>query len=366
MAKGKITSDDFLRLMDDEESSSQPAAFSPSSIESNNKKESLLNIKPLANREQTVSNASPKALAKREQTVSRPLAETGVFGLIGKEKKLLFFIYQKCESSGSLETPILTTEELLKNLDVSSVRLRNLIFRLQEQKKVITVTQVHFGRSGWRRFSISKEIFQLIRLGLSTKIALAEREQSVSNASPKALAYPLAEASYSSSTLNNINTTTIELPENLARLGISKNNLQKLVDENLCTSEVVQKSLEALSFDVEKGKSGNIAAILFGVLRSGREYISQKHAERLSKELEIELNRLKAFEDISQKLTEARLKTRYAEFLEKTPGYLNEIKKRHSGLINENSELLEKLAFEEFKTRYNHESENQNQRDFVP
>ncbi len=175
--KSKVSVDDFV-FFDEQES--QPLNIIAKSIQNESKplaeREQTVSIaspKALADREQyvskplaendakmqTVSIASPKALVDREQYVSKPLAENDVLGLIGKEKKLLFFIYQKCESSGALETPIVTTEELLKTLDVSSVRLRNLIFRLQDQKAVIKVTRVHLGRSGWRRFSIEKEVF---------------------------------------------------------------------------------------------------------------------------------------------------------------------------------------------------------------
>ena len=138
-------------LADIEEEYSMPERVTNASFENQyleaSPSDDSFNLKPLAEREQTVSNASPKVLAKREQHVSKPLAENDVLGLIGKEKRLLFFIFQKCESSGALETPIVTTEELLTNLDVSSVRLRNLIFRLQEQKQLIKVTQVHLGLS---------------------------------------------------------------------------------------------------------------------------------------------------------------------------------------------------------------------------
>ena len=384
MAKNKITSNDFLRFLDDEESGSDVVAFAPKdkndhkALAEREQSVSIASPKALAKGEQSVSKAlaeslskiesvsiaSPKALAKGEQSVSKALAETDVLGLIGKEKKLLFFIYQKCEDNGSLETPIITSEDLLKYLEVSSVRLRNLIFRLQDQKNIIRVTQVHLGRSGWRRFSIEKDVFQIIRLHTSSTKALAEREQSVSIASPKALAYPLAGVPYSSSSSNIFNkiTTTIEkpeisaelhLPDNLARFGISKNNLQKLISDGVCSFEVVQKSIEALSFDVEKGKTGNLAAILFGVLRSGKEYISQKQAEELSKELDFELKRINEAESMRQKLHEMRLKAQYEAFLEKTPEYFNEIKKRHGGLLDENSGLLETIAFEEFKADLN-------------
>ncbi len=171
---------------------------------------------------ETVSNASPNTLAGREHNVSKPLAETDVLGLVGKERKLLFFIFQKCEAIGSLETQIITTEDLLICLDVSSVRLRNLIFRLQDGKKLIRVTKVHIGRSGWRQFALEKECFRVIRMHLSSSNSLAEREQTVSNASPKPLAYPLAEPSSSSRDLFiKEESTTTQTGDLISRIDLS-------------------------------------------------------------------------------------------------------------------------------------------------
>ena len=86
---------------------------------------------------------------------------------------------------------------------------------------------------------------------------------------------------------------------------------------------------------------------------------SEHSKKNWSKELEFELNRLKDIEGNHQKLLETRLKARYQEFLENTPNHLSEIKKRHHGLLSDNSSLLDKLAFEDFKTQLNQNIENQ-------
>jgi hypothetical protein len=209
---------------------------------------------------------------------------------------------------------------------------------------------VHLGRSGWRKFSLDKEVFQIIRIHLSSGIALAEREQTVSNASPKALAYPLAEAPYSSSNNLNINTNTIELPENLRRFGISVVNLNNLASSGKATQEVIERSLAALSFDVENGKAGNLANILFGVLGTGREYISQKYSETLQKELDAELARIQQAEERQRRLAETKLQFKFSEFLIENPDFLESIRERNKGIV-QNQELLEKVAFEEFKEK---------------
>lgn len=122
----------------------------------------------------SVSNASPKPLADplamREHSVSNALAEIAFEALIGKEKKLLQFIFKKCQTTGSLETPILTTEEILQNLEIGSERLRNLIYRLGK-KNFLAVISVKNGRSGWRKFRLSQKVFQQITFNESVSNA---------------------------------------------------------------------------------------------------------------------------------------------------------------------------------------------------
>mgnify|MGYP000358439881 FL=1 len=195
---------------------------------------------------------------------------------------------------------------------------------------------------------LEKDVFQMIRIHLSSEKPLAEREQTVSRASPKALAYPLAEPPYSSSNNYNINTTTIELPENLRRFGISVVNLQNLITSGKTTKEIVENSLTALSFDIEHGKTGNIANILFGVLGTGREYISQKYSESLQEELEQELERIRQAEENQKRSVEMKLVASFKEYLGQHPEFLDSVKDKHNGFVT-SSELLEKVAFEEYK-----------------
>lgn len=113
--------------------------------------------------------------------------------------------------------------------------------------------------------------------------------------------------------------------------------------------ELVQKSIEALSFDVENGKTGNLAAILFGVLRSGKEYISQKYSETLQQELDQELKRIQETKIQQKRLSEIKLQEKFKTFVDQNPQFIESIKAKHSTFVTSN-ELLEKVAFEEFKS----------------
>ena len=302
-----------------------------------------------------------------EQTTNKLRTNSSFSQLVGLQKKIIEIIYRFCRINGEKITDKISLEFLASSSKASTAVVQVTTRRLIS-KGVLAKFESKEGRGGWTRYSLPDTVYkELFQFETENKLSTnAEQMQNKLSTQPRT--EPRTKSPYSSSNdLNNITTNTgganisaeLSLPINLARFGISQNNLQKLIDEGLCNFEVVQKSVDALSFDVDQGKTGNLASILFGVLRSGKEYVSQKQAEELSKELEFELNRLKDIEDNHQKLLETRLKARYQEFLENTPNHLSEIKKRHHGLLSDNSDLLDKLAFEDFKTHLNQNIENQ-------
>ena len=166
---------------------------------------------------------------------------------------------------------------------------------------------------------------------------------------------PRTKPPYSSSNDLYINNTTtiaaeiLVIPENLKRFGLSLVNLQNLITAEKTTLEIVQRSLAALSYDVENGKTGNLANILFGVLGSGREYISQKYSESLQAELDQELRRIQESEEQRKKLLEIKLQEKFKTYVEQNPEFIETVKSKHGSFVTSN-ELLEKVAFEEFKS----------------
>jgi hypothetical protein len=76
----------------------------------------------------------------------------------------------------------------------------------------------------------------------------------------------------------------------------------------------------------------------------------QKYSESLQKELDEELARIQRAEESQRKLTETKLQIRFRTFLNENPTFLEEIRGQHRGFV-QTQELLEKMAFEEFKAR---------------
>jgi hypothetical protein len=134
----------------------------------------------------------------------------------------------------------------------------------------------------------------------------------------------------------------------LRRFGISTVNLEKLVSSGKTTQEVIERSLAALSFDVGNGKTGNLANILFGVLGTGREYISQKYSETLQTELDQELARIQQAEENQKRTTEIQLQAKFKAYIQENPTFLESVRNRNRAFVK-NDAVLEKVAFEEFK-----------------
>jgi len=74
-------------------------------------------------------------------------------------------------------------------------------------KNTIEVSKVKNGNIGWRKFKLSKEIFQHLSLEHSVSNKLALHGQSINTALVKPLAEPLAIFSSSGSSNNYIKTT---------------------------------------------------------------------------------------------------------------------------------------------------------------
>ncbi len=358
MSKKKTSTDDFLRLLDDEETSSQPVAFSPATTEHS------------SNVVQTSVKSSSELLDKttsKQQMSFKPSSKSGAFivqtsvksssNLVQKfdfhmlspiQQKLLIFLYEEGQISRSKISPPLNGALLAKRLESSLEGLRTAVKRLVKADFLL-IAEAKSGRTGWTRYELPEWVYQQMTLNETWFKSSSNLVQISSKPSSKPSSEPSSEPPYSSSNNLNIITNTIELPENLRRFGISSTNLQNLISSGKATQEVVERSLAALSFDVEHGKTGSLANILFGVLGTGREYISQKYSESLQKELDAELARIQQAEESQKKLAETKLQIQFREFLVKNPNFLEEVREKHKGFVK-NQDLLEKMAFEEFRT----------------
>ncbi len=294
---------------------------------------------------------------KLSQSEAKPEPNGSFESLVGLQRDALIFVFDSCLNFGSKISGPITISNLAINVRSTVAAARKAVQRL-EQKGYIVRAEFKDGRGGWTKYALPQGIYSdLLSIKTRAKVE-SNMSQTRAKVEPQPEPQPEPKPLYSSSNNLNIITTNtgkpdilaeITLPINLSRFGISKNNLQKLVDDNLCSLELVQKSIEALSFDVENGKTGNLASILFGVLRSGKEYISQKYSETLQQELDQELKRIQKSEDQQKRLSEIKLQEKFRTYVDQNPQFIESIKNKNNTFVT-SQELLEKLAFEEFKT----------------
>ena len=269
------------------------------------------------------------------------------------QKKIIEIIYRFCRVNGEKTTDKISLEFLASNCKASTAVVQVTTRRLIS-KGVLTKFDSKEGRGGWTRYSLPEIVYkELFQYETENKLS-TNTEQTENKLSTQPRTEPRTNVPYSSSNdFNKKNTITtgaevLTIPENLRRFGISTVNLQNLINSGKATQEVIERSLGALSFDVENGKTGNLANIFFGVLGTGREYISQKYSETLQIELDSELARIKETEEIEKKLQETKLQMKFKEYLELNPEFIESVKNRHKTFVNSPS-VLEKVAFEEFK-----------------
>ena len=296
----------------------------------------------------------PRLESKLSQSEAKVEPNGSFESLVGLQRDALIFVFDSCLHFGSKISGPITISNLAASLRTTVAAARKAVQRL-EQKGYLLRAEFKDGRGGWTKYALPQGVYSDL-LSIKTRAKVEPNiSQTRAKVEPQPEPQPEPRLPYSSSNdLYNKETTNtaadiLIIPENLRRFGVSVVNLQNLITAEKTTLEIIQRSLSALSFDVENGKTGNLANILFGVLGSGREYISQKYSETLQQELDQELARINQAEENEKRSAELKLSARFKEYIQANPSFIESIKAKHSNFVTSN-ELLEKVAFVEFKS----------------
>jgi predicted transcriptional regulator len=77
--------------------------------------------------------------------------------LVGSQKEVIDLIFNECVLTGSLITPPITIEYILKNRNLAKNTVRKTIQRL-EKKGFISREKFKNGRGGWTQYKLQKII----------------------------------------------------------------------------------------------------------------------------------------------------------------------------------------------------------------
>ncbi|MFM6929361.1 MAG: hypothetical protein ACKOX6_12915 [Bdellovibrio sp.] len=270
-----------------------------------------------------------------------------IHSLIGLQRDALNYIFQNCVTGGSRISSSIAVQNMAMALKTTSAAVRKAVQRLEHDKRFIERYAWKDGRGGWTKYEIFEDIYSQLVMQ-SRAIHEPNISQSRAKVEPQLRPQLEPKTPYSSSVnLKNENTNTVEVPDNLKPFGISAVNLQRVVETGKCSFEIVQRSLEALSFDVSKGKKKNVANILFGVLNKGGEYVSQEYAQDLQKELQAEFKRIEEAEAARRQLEELVAKRKWEEYKAEHPTWIDVYRAQNPFGLSD--ERLEQVAFEDFK-----------------
>lgn len=269
-----------------------------------------------------VSSALATPLGRRHVGVRKIENSALVEGaLVGAEKALVSWIAEECRRVGSLQTNLISTEDLRNLFCLDGSALRNLIHRVK-QKGFIEVEAKQLGRNGLRTFKISQKTYQEFLTS-----ALVRREPGVSSPLSQALGQALVtppvvvvSSNSSSSDLKNNNASDeLTIPESLIKLGLSRSSLRN----SRLTTEEIQTSLDAFAFDLQAGrvktKSGPLAFLLGIVVKNSTPYVSDRFLGEQEKEVQGYLQRVRNLSEEKAKQVELEKAIAFEKWLEETP-----------------------------------------------
>ena len=385
MAKSKkISSQDFLDLLDDE-TDQQTAAFRPlyfQKPETDNKEitngyqtDNIEALKQITIEQQTDNKriteisskieTDNKQVTKRvteqitieQQTDNKRITIVGFEALVGNEKNLLVLVFEDCLRIGSLVSPEITLSHISERLEISPGVAKMVIHRLVK-KGFIERASSKTGRGGWIKFSITKDLYQDLRIRQTDNKQVTIGHQTDNKQVTKRVTEQITEPPCSSSNLNINNTTTTEpdlwlsVPKNLEGR-VSIRQLRDFVKQGLISAEDLQSSLDGFAYDLEKGsikaKNGNPVAILIGAVKSGG-YISQSYLSELKASLAgVEKARLE-LQQIQAANSTQQLQEEFESFRAKFPDQAEQLKPTSKYLTNfELGSVGYKMWLEEYR-----------------
>lgn len=343
MAKAKISSQDFLDLMDEQNDQAAPAlglfgkapptpfvpspdsAIEPSSLKTGHKVDTnrtqtgdKLNTKPDTNRAQTGHAAvtqveSPKQTGhkvdtqpdtqldtKWTQTAHKLDTKTGFSSLVGLQREMAIFVYRACQYARSQETDPLTLEHVSKSLKIRIGSVKTTLRRLEE-KNILERIEFRNGRGGWSKYRLPEVIFrEMLHLETGHKLD-TNRAQTGHKVDTQPDTQPDTSLSSSSSSidLQNLKTTTNEAelfksdtlslsPEwqqvdisPLASMGFTQSHLIQIIRQGKLSAVETQDSINFYAFDLNRNglKPNSQLNFFMGIVRKGIPYAPPENYE---------------------------------------------------------------------------------------
>jgi len=314
----------------------------------------------------TVSNTNSRQTQDKLETI------ISFFSLVGLQRQITFLIYETCKASRDKKTPPLSVEHIATSCKTTKSSIQKTVQRL-EQKGIILRSNFKNGRGGWTQYELSEHVFQDI---LHNEIQY-KFDTNLGQTQDKGETEPRTELrtnTSSSSGINilNKNTTTSEqkfkpgqlpLSEDwnvidiipLQEIGFTKTHLLQVASQNKLPAKVVQDSIYAFAFDLQKnnkrsGIKGDPINFFMGILRNGKPYLPPSNYESPQDEaMRLYLEQMRTIEqrraETENEVFELSFNDWFHSISDEEKKNLIPLEMRHM----KNSALLEAQAKEHFK-----------------
>ncbi|CAL7961345.1 conserved hypothetical protein [Gammaproteobacteria bacterium] len=235
--------------------------------------------------------------------------------LVGNFKKIVLYIYNLCKFNGSYEI-ILSINNVAASTQIPIGSVNTTLVRL-ERMEYIQKTQSRSGRGGWKKIKINEKIYKEILLIETLHKPYTEpytEHSTMFLSSGSNNIYYNKTTTDSNVTQSNVQLTiewqSIDI-EPLRKVGFFENHLKQLALLPTLSPEIVQNSIYAFAFDLEKnGKrkiiNGDPINYFIGILRNKGSYLPPSNYESpqdlnrrlyIEKMREIEVKRAKDEEE---------------------------------------------------------------------
>lgn len=218
---------------------------------------------------------------------------THISTLIGVQKLILLFIFEECKKARSHVTEPLSVSHIASGLEITPGSIKTSISRLCE-KAFLIVNSFKNGRGGWSTYEIPDNVYNEL-LQMETRHKLHTNLTQTTHKVDTKLNTQLNTNASSSSSLNNIKTTTTELPDEwdfdlspYSAFGFRESHLRQVMGDQKLTASQAEDSLAHFCYDYENGflrkDIRSKISWLMKTLRNGGEYVSDKYNDLLEAE----------------------------------------------------------------------------------
>ena len=257
--------------------------------------------------------ATNKLQTSNENIVSNN-KQISIDKITGLQKKILLYIFFKCQKLGARTTKEISISELMNQLTTTKKNIKTSIYRL-EKKNFVIRKDFKNGRGGWTKYEIPEDLYY----------ELFKYQESLNQVESKS--FRSSKLTTNNHTSSSINTTTklskewlkIDLGE-LSHLGFNKNHIQQISNLENISPEELQQAIDFFVFDLEENnKASEIKKspidFFMGILRRQGFYNAPKNYESpKDKALRIKIEQAQKQQERRQKMENELIDVEFAEW----------------------------------------------------